>query len=110
MVRNAGLPSACVPFARCEVEIKSKGPVEVMQVEVEGLPPNTEFDFFVIQKPTGPFGMSWYQGDIETDDEGEGHGRFIGRFNIETFIVAPGSGARGVATGSSCSVQAPRAH
>ena len=33
--------------------------------------------------------LSWYQGDIETDDEGEGHGRFIGRFNIETFIVAP---------------------
>jgi hypothetical protein len=91
MVRSGGLPSACVPFARGEVEIKSKGPVEVMDVEVEGLPPNTEFDFFVIQKPGGPFGMSWYQGDIETNHEGEGHGKFIGRFNIETFIVAPGS-------------------
>ncbi len=91
MVRNGGLPAVCLPFARGEVEITSKGPVEVMEVEVEGLPPNTEFDFFVIQKPGGPFGMSWYQGDIETDDEGEGHGKFIGRFNIETFIVAPGS-------------------
>jgi hypothetical protein len=91
MVRNAGLPVSCVPFARGEVEIKSKGPVEEMRVEVEGLPPNTDFDFFVIQKPAGPFGMSWYQGDIDTNDEGEGHGKFIGRFNIETFIVAPGS-------------------
>src|SRR5262249_16819468 len=62
-----------------------------MDVRVSGLPPHTEFDLFVIQVPHGPFGMSWYQGDIETDDEGEGHGRFIGRFSIETFIVAPGS-------------------
>src|SRR5207247_7747137 len=93
MVRSAALQPFvnCVPFARGEVEIKSKGPVEEMRVEVEGLPPNTDFDFFVIQKPGGPFGMSWYQGDIETDDEGEGDGKFIGRFNIETFIVAPGS-------------------
>jgi hypothetical protein len=54
-------------------------------------PRNTDFDFFVIQKPAGPFGMAWYQGDIETNHEGEGHGKFIGRFNIETFIVAPGA-------------------
>jgi hypothetical protein len=62
-----------------------------MNVSVSGLPPNTDFDFFVIQHPDGPFGMSWYQGDINTDDEGNGEGRFIGRFSIETFIVAPGS-------------------
>jgi len=59
---------------------------------VSGLPPNTEFDFFVIQLPTAPFGLSWYQGDIETDDYGQGSQRFIGRFSIETFTVAPGSG------------------
>jgi len=98
MVRSAGLPSACVPQARAQVKVESKGPVEEMNVKVEGLPPNTEFDFFVIQKPGGPFGLSWYQGDIETNDEGEGRGRFIGRFNIETFIVAPGA------------VPAPRPH
>src|SRR5215831_5925896 len=74
MVRNATLPSTCAPFAIGEVKITSKGPVEVMKVEVERMPPNTDFDFFVIQKPGGPFGLSWYQGDIETDDEGEGHG------------------------------------
>jgi hypothetical protein len=44
----------------------------------------------VIQIPHAPFGLSWYQGDIETDEHGRGHGEFIGRFNIETFIVAPG--------------------
>jgi hypothetical protein len=35
--------------------------------------------------------MAWYQGDIETNRHGKSHQRFIGRFNVETFIVAPGS-------------------
>lgn len=35
-----------------------------------------------------PFGLAWYQGDIETDDQGEGHQSFRGRFSSETFIVA----------------------
>ena len=38
-----------------------------------------------------PFGLAWYQGDIETNKYGVGHQRFIGRFSIETFAVAPGS-------------------
>jgi hypothetical protein len=89
MVRGAKLVvSGCLPNATATVKIRPGGPVEVMDVNVSGLPPNTEFDFFVIQKPGAPFGLAWYQGDIETDDDGEGHGRFIGRFNEETFIVA----------------------
>jgi len=67
------------------------GPVEIMDVKVWGLPPNTDFDFFVIQIPHAPFGLAWYQGDIETNKYGVGHERYIGRFNIETFIVATGS-------------------
>jgi hypothetical protein len=51
----------------------------------------TDFDFFVIQQPNAPFGMAWYQADIETNAHGVGYGHFIGRFNEETFIVAPGS-------------------
>ena len=43
----------------------------------------------MIQVPNAPFGLSWYQGDIETNRHGRGHQRFIGRFNEETFIVAP---------------------
>src|SRR5262245_58081507 len=92
MVRAAKpVASGCLPNAAAHVTIRPGGPVEVMDVSVEGLPPNTEFDFFVIQKPGAPFGLAWYQGDIETDEYGEGHERFIGRFNEETFIVAQAS-------------------
>ena len=76
MVRSlAAQNSNCLAKASARVMIKSLGPVEEMDVDVRGLPPNTEFDFFVIQVPNGPFGMSWYQGDIDTDDEGTGHGK-----------------------------------
>jgi hypothetical protein len=90
MVVSAGA-GACLPKASGRVTIHSIGPVETMHVLVTGLPPKTEFDFFVIQVPKAPFGMSWYQGDIETDGHGNGHATFIGRFSIETFVVAPGS-------------------
>src|SRR5262245_55981247 len=92
MVRGAKpVASGCLPNATARVRIRAGGPVEVMDVEVAGLPPNTDFDFFVIQKPGAPFGLAWYQGDIETNEDGNGHGRFVGRFNEETFIVAQGS-------------------
>jgi hypothetical protein len=87
-VVNAG--PGVLPNAHGRVKIESVGPVEIMDVKVWGLPPNTDFDFFVIQVPNGPFGLAWYQGDIETNRYGIGHGRFIGRFSIETFIVANG--------------------
>jgi hypothetical protein len=67
--------------------------VETMHVEVSGLPANTDFDLFVIQVPTTPFGLSWYLGDMLTDSKGTAVSDFIGRFNIGTFIVAPGVAA-----------------
>ena len=79
----------CLKKATARVTVRSLGTVEKMDVEVDGLPPDTDFDFFVIQVPRAPFGRSWYQGDIETDRHGRGRGEFIGRFSIETFIVAP---------------------
>jgi len=88
-MRPSADAATCLKNARGRVRIRPEGEVERMDVEVDGLPPNTEFDFFVIQVPNSPFGLSWYQGDIDTDEYGEGHGRFIGRFNAETFIVAP---------------------
>src|SRR5262249_29184915 len=92
MARSAAVKGAgCLVHAQATVAIEPTGPVEVMDVNVAGLPRNTEFDFFVIQVPNAPFGLSWYQGDIETNDQGAGSGHFIGRFSIETFIVAPGS-------------------
>src|SRR5262245_17964316 len=80
MMRSAAAENGnCLSGASGHVKVTSLGPVEEMEVEVTGLPPNTEFDFFVIQIPNAPFGLAWYQGDIDTDDEGEGQQRFIGR-------------------------------
>jgi hypothetical protein len=90
MVVSAGAKT-CLPKASGTVRITPAGPVELMDVTVQGLPPNTDFDFFVIQVPKAPFGVSWYQGDIQTDKNGRGHQHFVGRFSIETFAVAPGS-------------------
>ena len=92
MIRSAAVDGArCLPNAGAEVTDQSNGPVETLTVNVHGLPANTDFDFFVIQVPNGPFGLAWYQGDIETGSDGSGHGVFVGRFSVETFIVAPGS-------------------
>jgi hypothetical protein len=92
MVRSAGAAAArCLPHASARVSIRSLGPVERMRVDVTGLPRNTDFDLFVIQVPNAPFGMGWYQGDIETNRRGSGTGVFVGRFSVETFLVAPGS-------------------
>ena len=69
MVRSAAAEKAnCLSDASATVRITSEGPVERMRVRVKGLPPKTNFDLFVIQVPNAPFGLSWYQGDIETDE------------------------------------------
>jgi hypothetical protein len=68
----------------------SFGQFENLEVVVVGLPPNTGFDLFSIEVPNPPFGLAWYIGDIETDGSGIGVGNFVGRFNIETFVVSVG--------------------
>ena len=85
----AGAVRQCLPNARGEVNIDAGDSAELMSVKVEGLPANTAFDVFVIQVPNLPFGLSWYQGDLTTNAKGKGKARFVGRFNVETFIVAP---------------------
>jgi hypothetical protein len=93
MRRSAAATAAgCLPQAVAHVQVKSLGEIEVMSISASGLPPNTGFDLFVIQLPNAPFGLSWYQGDMESDSLGRAQGTFIGRFNEETFIVAPGVG------------------
>jgi hypothetical protein len=95
MVRSAAAEAGnCLSNALANVSVKSLGPVELMEVDASGLPPNTEFDFFVLQVPNGPFGMAWYQGDVETDGDGEAHQQFLGRFSNETFIVAQPPGGQ----------------
>lgn len=87
MAVSAGAAS-CLPYATATVTITPIGQVEIMDVTVQNLPPNTDFDLFVLQVPRAPFGIAWYQGDILTDDYGQGSGEFAGRFNNETFAVA----------------------
>ena len=85
--------AGCLPNARGHVTIRDAGANQRMQVRVNGLPPHTEFAFFVLQTPTGPFGMSWYQGDIVTDDTGSGSQQFFGIFSRELFVFAPATRA-----------------
>jgi hypothetical protein len=80
----------CLPNAYGRVTVVNLGSVENLHIEVARLKPKTDFDFFIIQVPNAPFGLSWYQGDIQTDAAGNGVGNFTGRFSSETFIVAPG--------------------
>jgi len=92
MVRSAASVKAnCLKGADAKVTIESEGPVEVMRVSAKHLPPNTDFDLFVIQVPNAPFGIGWYQGDLESNSSGHAQGTFIGRFSVETFAVAPGT-------------------
>mgnify|MGYP005838746979 CR=1 FL=1 len=92
LVRSTGAEtSGCLKQAIGKVTIAERGPVEKMTVKLDGMPPRTEFDLFVSQVPDFPFGLSWYQGDMRTGAKGYAKGVFVGRFNIEAFIVAPGT-------------------
>jgi hypothetical protein len=53
-------------------------------------PANAGFDLFVIQQPTAPFGVSWYQTDIHASSNGSGSATVRGVFNVETFSVSLG--------------------
>ena len=90
MVVSAGA-KACLPNAHAEVTVKSngRGDAEDMTIFASGLPPDTDFDVFVIQVPKAPFGVSWYQGDLQSNHGGNAVQHFRGRFSIETFSVAP---------------------
>jgi hypothetical protein len=90
MVVSAGAAS-CLPAATAHVTIMTVGDNQRMHVVVQGLPAKTEFTLFVLQVPTAPFGMAWYQGDIATNEQGSGSQQFFGIFSDETFVIAPGS-------------------
>ncbi len=89
MTVSAGA-STCLKGAYGTVIDHSFGEFENLEVIFRGLPANTDFDFFSIEVPNAPFGVAWYIGDIVTDQYGVGVGNFVGRFNIETFVVSPG--------------------
>jgi hypothetical protein len=103
IIRPESPPSGCLEGSRGDVTIRSLGPVEVMVVEVENLAPNTKFGLFLLQLPgrggVEPFGIASYEGDIKTNAQGDGTGVFVGRFNRETFTIAPDSGPAPVVHG-----------
>ena len=93
LVRSKGLASdpGCAPNAFATVKISKLSPVdfaEKMTVKVGGLVSGTQLDLFVIQVPNGPFGISWYVGDLDASGTARS---FVSRFSKETFAVAPGS-------------------
>lgn len=90
MVRSAGAASCLSTNARGRVTISDLGPVQNMHVEVFALPAKTEFTLFVINTPNAPFVPAWYQGDIITDNRGNGVLDVTGIFSDETFILNPG--------------------
>ena len=90
MTLSAGA-ATCLANARATVTIRPASGAEIMDVDVQGLPPNTHFNLFVIQVPKAPFGVAWYQGDLQTGKQGRAHQQFAGRFSVETFTVAEGS-------------------
>jgi hypothetical protein len=59
-------------------------------VTIFGMPRNAEFDLFVIQQPLKPFGVSWYQTDVNANSHGVGQASVRGVFDRETFSVSPG--------------------
>lgn len=80
----------CLAQAKGTVTIVPGSQNDLMTVSVSGLAPNTGYDLFVIQLPNKPFGISWYQSDLETDGHGNGSVSVRGIFNVETFTVSPG--------------------
>ena len=81
---------ACLPHAGGNATITPGHLNDTMTVSVHGMPPNTGFDLFVIQQPLKPFGVSWYQTDVDTNAYGSGSATVRGVFDVETFSVSPG--------------------
>jgi len=81
----------CLEGARAHVDIRTVGGLQNMDVTLNHAPKNTEFELFVTQQPNSPFGISWYQGDFETNNHGHGEVNVRGIFAEELFVFAPGS-------------------
>ncbi len=82
--------AACLPHAQGLVTITPNSLNDTMKVSVSGLAPNAGYDLFVIQLPNKPFGIAWYQSDLQTDASGNGSATVVGIFNNETFSVSTG--------------------
>jgi hypothetical protein len=93
MVRSqTAVANDCLEGARANVDVRTTlTDNQIMDVTVDHAPKNTEFELFVTQQPNSPFGVSWYQADFETNNQGYGEVRARGIFSEELFAFAPGS-------------------
>jgi hypothetical protein len=89
LVPSPGIKS-CLPHVGGLVTIVPGSQNDVMHVSIFGMPRNADFDLFVIQQPLKPFGVSWYQTDVNADRHGFGQATVQGVFDVETFSVSPG--------------------
>lgn len=89
LVPSPGI-SSCLPHAHGVVTIIPGSQNDLMDVTITGMPRHAEFDLFVIQQPNKPFGVSWYQTDVDANGNGVGHASVRGIFDRETFSVSPG--------------------
>src|SRR5215813_3160673 len=78
----------CLPAAaHARVTVSDLGPVQNLHLEVFGLTPNNSFTVFVTQHNSRPFGLSWYQGEVNTNAKGNGVADYTGIFSDETFLL-----------------------
>jgi hypothetical protein len=92
MVRSeAAVDNDCLEGATAHVDVRTT-PTDnqIMDVTLNHAPKNTEFELFVTQQPNNPFGISWYQADFTTNNQGNGEVRARGIFSEELFAFAPG--------------------
>jgi len=82
--------AACLPKAGGRVTITPGNLNDIMKVSIHGMPAKAGFDLFVIQQPLAPFGVSWYQTDVNAGPSGSGSATVQGVFDVETFSVSPG--------------------
>jgi hypothetical protein len=92
MVRSQkAVDNDCLEGAKAHVDVRTTPTdQQVMDVTVNHAPKNTEFELFVTQQPNSPFGISWYQADFTTNNQGNGEVRARGIFSEELFVFAPG--------------------
>ena len=89
LVPSPGI-TACLPKARGSAQIFKNALNDTLKVHIAGLPANTGYDLFVLEIPNKPFGVAWYQSDMETNGNGEGDVSVVGIFNKETFSISTG--------------------
>jgi len=90
LIPSSSAITACLPKASGRVTITTGRLNDIMKVTVSGMPAHAGFDLFVIQQPTAPFGVSWYQSDVQAGATGSGSATVQGIFDKETFSVSPG--------------------